>query len=207
MSAFNRSPQRGFGYSQYINFGKHKGKTWYEVANAGDYGYLKWCLRNDLRSAPDPQSFFISDTCLPHIRTALLTETNDATPWSEEYSDPNPQGRVSLKYVACSTKDPNKWFESEPIEMKRCRGCNQLKTLNTFESHQVYCRKCQFAQSQQQMKIRKIDATEFKKGAVSSYKPKNNTYMPPHLRAHDDIDNEPNIPEPIKKKLETVEEH
>lgn len=143
MSLFNVAPARGFGFQQYINFGKHKGKTYYDVANSGDYQYLKWCLKSNQASAKDPRSFFISDTCMPHIRSSLLTENVAITPWTKQVSEEDHDGRCICVYTAQDMKEEDKTFQGPDIEMKRCPRCKTIKTYLLFDlgDHDM-CRKC-----------------------------------------------------------------
>lgn len=169
MSFFNVSPNRGFGYQQYINFGKHKGKTYYDVANAGDYKYLKWCLQSNQASVKDPRSFFISDTCMPHIRSSLLTENLNVTPWTKQISQENNDGRCICVYTAEDLKDQDKTYSSPEIEMKRCAGCNIIKSYLLFDlgNHDM-CRKCYTIKFNRMEKP--ISEVEYKKGEPESYK-------------------------------------
>lgn len=179
MSAFNISPQRGFGFQQYINFGKHKGKTYYDVANAGDYLYLKWCLKSNETSVKDPRSFFISDTCMPHIRSALLTENVNNTPWTKQISEEDNNGRCICVYTSKDLKDESKSYEGPDIEMKRCPKCNMIKTYLLFDlgNHNL-CRKC-YTQENNRMD-KQVAEEEFRKGEANSYKP--NAMRPQTIR-------------------------
>lgn len=170
MSFFNVSPNRGFGFQQYINFGKHKGKTYYDVANAGDYKYLKWCLQSGQAAVKDPRSFFISDTCMPHIRSALLTENLNVTPWTKQISQENNDGRCICVYTAQDMKEPDSSYSSPDIEMKRCPNCNIIKTYLLFDlGNHDKCRKC-YTTTFNRMEEKPISEAEYKKGGPESYK-------------------------------------
>jgi len=134
---------KGFGSFQNINYGKEwKNKTYYDVANAGNYGYLRWCLRNTFQRAPDPERFFIADSCLPHIHTALLRENLKATPWMESYTEPDNTGKMILNYK-CYDEDKHEDIKSPDIEMKRCPNCKKILNYFCFSvgDHEK-CKKC-----------------------------------------------------------------
>lgn len=140
---------KGFGSFQNINYGKEwKNKTYYDVANAGNYGYLRWCLRNTMERAPDPERFFIADSCLPHIHTALLRENIKATPWMESYTEPDDTGKMILNYK-CHDEDKHEDIKSPDIEMKRCPSCKKILNYFCFSAgdHEK-CKKCFYANSQ-----------------------------------------------------------
>lgn len=75
------------GYYQYINFGKHSGKTFYDLANEQEFKYLQWCnlqAKNKLKKKKDgPSTFQINPNCIPHIQAALRTQHNPGT-WVKE---------------------------------------------------------------------------------------------------------------------------
>lgn len=142
MSQLDSAPKRGFGWNQYINFGKHKGKNFYDLANVGDFKYLTWCLRNDLTNAKDPNTFFIADSCIPHIRAALSVEGIKVTPWIKEYSQPNEEGKMELTYV-CHDQTRDYIYKGPVIDMKQCANCNQIKNMSLFNIGEGrYCSKC-----------------------------------------------------------------
>lgn len=134
---------RGYGCNEFVNFGKHKNKTWYDIANAGDYKYLKWCLNynpNDKRNANGQfKSFFIDDSCFPHISAALQNEKS-RSPWVQTFSEPNEEGRCLMKYTSM---DDYSVIEGPDIEMKKCPSCNYTKSYLLFNlgNHDL-CRYC-----------------------------------------------------------------
>lgn len=174
MSQFNKGPLnregRGFGWNQYINFGKHKGKTYYDLSNEGDYKYLSWCLRNDINSAKDPTSFYIADSCIPHIRAALNVEGIKKTNWVKEYTEPDENGKISLHYV-CLDQDRNQNIKSPEIEMKLCPKCGLPKTASLFNQGEgIYCSKCYTEQDLIHTNHKKVlHEIENEKGTKESY--------------------------------------
>src|SRR5690348_1094413 len=65
----------GYGNQQYITFGKsYKGKTFYDVANSGDFKYLKWCINETKRNMNKANTFKLSASALRHCGSALLLE-------------------------------------------------------------------------------------------------------------------------------------
>lgn len=180
MSAFNVSPARGFGFQQYINFGKHKGKTYYDVANAGDYKYLKWCYKSGKDSVKDSRSFFISDTCMPHIFSALSSENINITPWTKQISEEDDHGRCLCFYTAQDVTT-HKEYQGPEIQMQRCSLCNMIKSLGVFQDEQNVCKKCWFTRETQVNKVAKMDQDEFVKGSKQSYKPRPYVPKPPPL--------------------------
>lgn len=167
MSQFNQSPQRGFGFQQYLNFGKHKGKTYYDIANAGDYKYLNWCSSNDYLNAKDPRSFFISDTCLPHINAAMRTQSIKSTPWTKVFSEPDENGKIILNFTAMN-EETQEQISSPDIEMKKCLGCGMVKSYILFNlgNHDL-CRKCYCTPDQPKKYIPEV---ENKKGNKETYR-------------------------------------
>jgi len=173
MSRFSQAaPPSGFGWNQYINFGKHKGKTYYDLSNIGDYKYLDWCLRNDAIHAKNPTDFYISDTCIDHIRACLSVDGYKTTPWTKEFSEPDENGKIILRYV-CRDIDPmvDKTFTGPPIEMKKCPNCNQIKTFSLFNVEDgVYCRKCYVEMDlKRTTQVRVNQEIENRKGSRESY--------------------------------------
>jgi hypothetical protein len=162
-------PQKGFGFHQYINFGKkHKSKTFYDVATSGDFGYLRWCLNYDPydRKTKTMSTFFISEPCFAHIRAALQTE-HSKEPWKPIYSPPDETGKMNLKYVSKNAE--GEVIAGPDIEMKQCPGCGRIKNYFLFDvaDHDI-CRVC-FFQKQQESK-RYNNAVENHQPAVEDKK-------------------------------------
>lgn len=136
-------PSRGFGYYQYCNFGKkHKNVTYYDIANKGDYAYLRWCINyNPVDKKTGQRSqFYISDTCFPHIRAAMGNEKSKV-PWNKIYSEPDAEGKMVMKYV--SQNENGEEIAGPDIEMKYCIGCSKIKSLLLFtEGNHEVCRVC-----------------------------------------------------------------
>src|ERR1041385_2388222 len=83
----------GFGFHQYVNFGKYKGTkdaNVYNIANLGDFKYLLWMLRpyrpKDDEGGQEP--FRIHPTVIPHAKAALRIQ-GESSKWVEHLnSDP-----------------------------------------------------------------------------------------------------------------------
>jgi len=166
------APSRGFGYHQYCNFGqKHKNLSYYDIANKCDYAYLRWCLNYDPidKKTGQRKQFFISDTCFPHIRAALGNEKSKV-PWNKIYSEPDPEGKMVMKYVS---KDENDQEISGPdIEMKFCIGCSKIKSYLLFtEGNHDLCRVCYH---RRQTMVFKRQNEKFNPNAEKQYNNNNN---------------------------------
>lgn len=176
MSKFHSTPSRGFGYEHMINFGKtYKDRTYYDVANEGNYSYLRWCLRSDINNAKKPNEFYISSTCIPHINAALSTEGCKAIPWRPSYSEPDENGKMILNYISYN-EESKKDIIGPDIEMKRCPSCKKILSYFCFEcgDHEI-CKKCFYQNNNMgsHNTFNKYDhGLENRKGNAESYKPK-----------------------------------
>lgn len=137
------APGRGYGFHQYINFGKkHKKKTYYDVATEGDFNYLRWCLSYDPHHTKNKKfaSFYISEQCFPHIKAALQTEKSKH-PWFPVYSPADQEGNLTMHYT--SQDEQGQPINGPDIDMKFCLSCNKIKNYFLFElgNHDI-CRVC-----------------------------------------------------------------
>lgn len=133
---FNSQPgsaiNKGFGYEHRVNFGKYKGKTYYDIANESNYNYLRWCMSNSFENAPDPLRFYVDDSCIPHIKAAISTENIKHTPWIDSYSEPqNDTGKMILTYKSYN-EEKKEDIKGPEIEVKRCTVCKQILGYNLF---------------------------------------------------------------------------
>ncbi len=85
------------GYHQFINFGKFKGKTYYDLANENEWKYLIWCNN----SFNDKNAWFkIDPSCKIHIETALRTRFNKGT-WTKGsfIQDPSNSSKYTFQWT------------------------------------------------------------------------------------------------------------
>lgn len=210
------APSRGYGFHQYINFGKkHKSKTFYDVATQGDFGYLHWCLDYDPNNKKSFKDFFISEQCFPHIRAALMTEKSKK-PWFTEYSPPDQEGKLNLHYV--SEDEKGQPIIGPEIEMKFCPSCNKIKNYMLFNvgTHDV-CRICYTRNETiiDNKRNKYFSEVENKKGGASSYKMSYNNFKGnkaaavPAYYENTQKENYPNNTRSLPKieRLEKVIEH
>lgn len=170
MSRFTPNQIGGFGWNQYINFGKHKGKTFYDLSNTGDFDYLKWCLKCDIGHVKGPNSFYIADSCMPHIRAALSVEGIKTSNWIKDMTEPDETGKIMLRYI-CQDQQQNMTYTGPNIEMKMCPQCNQIKTISLFNvGDGECCSKCFTQQDLKRTSYQKVvHEIENQRGTKESY--------------------------------------
>lgn len=123
-----------FGNNDICNFGKHKGKSWYDIANSRNFGYLEWIMNN---IAVDP-------LCLDHINSVIETKfdliQNNNLNWKKE-EVPIDNGNIKRTY---KLEMDEKTFESPVLELRYCVSCNYLNALNhyTLDQEQKICNRC-----------------------------------------------------------------
>jgi hypothetical protein len=133
-SNMQSKPYRVFGDNDICNFGKHKDKSWYDIANSRNFGYFQWVL----------DTIAIDPTCIDHINCAMeyrrcfLNDSN--LQWGKRESALE-NGNMERKYVC---KIDEKEIESPSIEMRYCMSCNYLKSLNHYsiDKDKKLCDRC-----------------------------------------------------------------
>lgn len=128
------SPPPTLGFCQYCNFGKkHRGRTWYDIANIGDFGYLKFISKLEK----------LNPNCKPHVDVALLSEHVHG-PWIMQ------QENIDNVWF-------EKWFTNGDLQgprmkYKMCPDCSRLKNEQSFVSDSSLCFQCRknFKQQQEQ---------------------------------------------------------
>lgn len=129
--------ERAFGNEQFINFGKHKGKTFYDVANDGDFSYLSWLKR--------PGGIKLRPSCYPHLNASLQLkkarmDANDQTLiWARQVSERDENGK-SIVYFEYKTK--NEQIKSPSIFLQLCKLCNVSRSKECFNRAPDICDKC-----------------------------------------------------------------
>lgn len=129
----------GVGFHQYLNFGKFKPpqgefRTYYDVANMGEYQYLKWLLSQ--RTAKRPK-IKIRAHCFPHIEAAIQNE-NGQSKWEGRTITEN--GRAFKVYTALN--EGGHHVEGPRIEMRHCKGCDKVKGAYVFTNFTNLCDVC-----------------------------------------------------------------
>ena len=127
-------PNRMFGNNDICNFGKHKDKSWYDIANSRNFGYFQWVLDN----------ISIHPNCMDHINCVMQQKVpflnNNNLQWIKEET-PLENGNIQRKYKY--TLD-EKEMDSPVLEMRYCVSCNYLMALNqyTMDDQKKICDRC-----------------------------------------------------------------
>lgn len=132
-------PQFECGFHQYLNFGKFKPphgqrRTYYDLANMGEYGYLKWCLAQFDAKRPKIK---IRSTCLHHIAASLQNE-NGQGPWVKKNVVEG--NRAFMLYTAFN--QAGKEVMGPKIEIRYCKACDQSKCSYMFTQQDQICDTC-----------------------------------------------------------------
>jgi hypothetical protein len=122
------------GYHQYCSFGKNAKtqKTYYDLANEGDWKYLMWCEK--VCSSKKKSGWFtIDESCHPHITTALRSKENPGT-WTKQERESVAPGIYEV------------WYETDTgiigpvILYQKCKACGHKKNQTTIQ--RGICDKC-----------------------------------------------------------------
>lgn len=132
-------PDFELGFHQYLNFGKFKPpkgqrRTYYDLANMGEYGYLKWCLKQCTLKRPQIR---IRKECHPHIEAALQNE-NGQSLWTPKNIS---EGRTLFK-VYTAFNQAGQEVSGPRIEYRLCRVCNQVRGFYMFTQETIICDTC-----------------------------------------------------------------
>lgn len=124
---------RFFGNEEFLNFGKHKLKTVYDLANEGNYNYLEWLSSNEC-------PININPNMLKHIETVCLNKSNGK--WiRDEKDDLQEKSIVWVHYIKQNDNFQN--VEEGPmIKTQRCLGCNKTKHLTQYTKSNSLCNYC-----------------------------------------------------------------
>ena len=114
------------GFHQYINFGKHKGKTFYDVANEQDWKYLMWCDRaagsiTNQKPLDNGSIFRIDESCRCHIHAALRSK-NQGGIWVEHDKKSSTEEDTDLVFYMTDTG-----LAGPEIKYRRCSMCRRRK--------------------------------------------------------------------------------
>lgn len=122
-SVQNNQDKKGFGFHQWCNFGsKHKGRSVYDIANAGDFEYLKFLQKANTQKK---QNFFLTDDFLNHVNQAAQTRGTNSK-WERVTCDPDDEGISKMYYV---TTIGDRRIESTPIIYGTCRECKKSRNI------------------------------------------------------------------------------
>lgn len=123
--------QEGYGNQQYINFGKYKSKTFYDVANLKDFKYLKWCINMSKLNKNKPGEFKLNPTCIQHCGAALLTE-NTPGEWmfQKEQKEQNARAEYLTPEGLCGPR----------MTYSNCTRCGESRNTETMKNN--ICYKC-----------------------------------------------------------------
>ena len=127
--------REGFGDCQWINFGKYKRKTVYDVANEGDYDYLRYLKRVEKKPKA---TFYLSKEFIEHLNCALTTMASPQSKWDKECTN-NKDGSCSILYV---TMIDNEKVQSPEVKLVKCSLCDKLSYINRINQDTGICRRC-----------------------------------------------------------------
>lgn len=121
-----------YGYYQWCNFGKHKGKSYYDIANTGDFKYLSWLARSDK----------LNETCLEHVMCALKSESSQGK-WEKQQKidDDNKDNDILIYYSDGTNNGPF-------IICHKCLICQRNKNKKCFSKNMEICDTCIKVRSQ-----------------------------------------------------------
>lgn len=129
----------GYGFNQYINFGKYKGQTFYDVANSGDFKYLIWLINTTKYANADTKGgnrFKLNNKALSHCERSLRTKTDPGT-WEKTVDDMPMKKDHQLVYYRT-----NSGLHSPSIEYTKCRDCQKYRHDEHFNNQPYNCNKC-----------------------------------------------------------------
>lgn len=119
------------GNSQYVNFGKYKlfNLTWYDIANKGDFQYLKWCASTD--------KIQIEASAKPHLFTAMQSQMDPSAKWEEKREEK--ENKTMIHYVATINKE---LVVGPEIVRIKCIQCYHIKFTEQFKMSPNICNDC-----------------------------------------------------------------
>ena len=121
------------GYHATANFGKYKGQTFYDIANIGDFKYLKWLLQNG--------KFQMHPSCKPHILTALFAEGTESK-WEISIKEDKPKKMYRTFVWTTKLPESEHITESPPVVKAMCQRCNYYKNKEVMDENLLICQKC-----------------------------------------------------------------
>lgn len=127
--------KKGFGFHQWCNFGsKHKGRSVYDIANVGDFDYLRFLSKANTQRK---NNFYLTDEFLVHVNHAIQTRGTNAK-WERVMCDADDNGISNMYYF---TTINNKRIESSPIPYATCEACGKSRNACVIIDHLCYsCR-------------------------------------------------------------------
>ena len=125
----------GYGFYQWCSGKKYKGKTFYDIANEGDFGYLKWILKPK-KPFKDGQVYKLHPTCTDHVQAALTTEGSNAK-WEKKTEE-----QFQIKYTWYEANEGNDHFKGPVIVMWYCTNCSKHKNKDCFVNQYSPCKMC-----------------------------------------------------------------
>jgi len=178
------------GFCQYCSFGKkHRGRTWYDIANIGDFGYLKFISKMEK----------LNPNCKPHVEAALLSEHLHG-PWVMQ--------QENLDNVWFEKWFTNGDLQGPRMKYKMCPDCSRLKNELSFIKDSSLCSQCRinlknhesqfvpsYYESSYQPYYYKVDEMNRVQQSVNRYRP-NSTYAPRKSRITEYKPNYPPRPPP-----------
>lgn len=126
------------GFHQYINFGKFKGQTFYDLANQDEYKYLIWCSNTFQNKRKGENWFSIAPSCKAHIEAALRTKYDVGKGKWEKKMDEQKDGLINVYY------ETQTGLQGPGITYMECMLCKKKKNKEMFPVDMVYriCTKC-----------------------------------------------------------------
>ena len=118
------------GLHHLTNFGRFRDYSWYDIANMGQYNYLRWCANTD--------TIEISDSARPHLLLALRTAQDPKAKWSVKREEAD--GDVKISYHVVMKGDE---LISPIVKVRACRTCGKEKFTDTyFNINPTICNPC-----------------------------------------------------------------
>lgn len=141
MNQATQDPTKQFigGYYASLNFGKHKGLTFFDVANRGDFGYLEWLDKSKVVK--------LHPSCVDYLKSALQTKDDKLAMWKENIEE-NPDERTRQIYYAADVTDEkgdSSTIFSPTFQKMECCKCKRWKNQEVVRVKSKTCTACEMA--------------------------------------------------------------
>lgn len=122
-------PTHPVTFYQYVNFGQHKGKSVYDIANENQHDYIKWLIKQ--------KNFILHKETLSHASIALARNTESPDQWTKIIQGEPPN---IYMYYECGP------LRSSLIKCDLCRSCNKICIEESLGDEKI-CWKCKHTSS------------------------------------------------------------